>query len=196
MVWRASSGVNAPQFGARLESESGLTSDCIRTRQVQRCDDALTDPRADAEASRSLGVRSVVILPLLRDGGLAGLLEVFSSRPGAFRERDELTLEALAQRILKNLERASETVSMSSIIAAGGVQIPPAKLDPPSAANNPEDSQAGSATNLNKEDDVTAETLRSPRARIDVVTFALGAAGVVLRGLVTNLVGWGVRWRE
>jgi len=101
MVCRASSGVNAPQFGARLESESGLTAECIRTRQVQRCDDALTDPRADAEASRSLGVRSVLILPLLRDGGMAGLLEVFSSRLGAFRERDELTLEALAQRILK-----------------------------------------------------------------------------------------------
>src|SRR5258706_3663849 len=195
MVCRASSGVNAPQFGARLGSESGLTAECIRTRQVQRCEDAQADPRADAEASRSLGVRSVLILPLLRDGGMAGLLEVFSWRPGAFRERDELSLEALAQHILKNLDRASETVSMSSIIAAGGVQIPPAKLDPPIAANNPEDSQAGSATSLN-EDDVTAETLRSPRTRIDVVTFALGAAVVVCAVLLTTLVVWRVSSRK
>ena len=197
MVCRASSGVNAPQFGARLGSESGLTAECIRTRQVQRCEDALADLRADAEASRSLGVRSVLILPLLRDGGLAGLLEVFSSRPGAFGERDELTLEALAQRTLKNLERASETLSMSSIIGAGGVQVPAAKLDPPIAANSPEDSRAGSATSLNKEDEVTAETFsRSPRTRIDVVTFALGAAVVVCAVLLTTLVVWRVSSRK
>src|SRR5580700_12155993 len=73
MVCRASSGANAPELGAPLSGESGLTAECIRTRQVQRCDDAQADPRADAEASRSLGVRSVMILPLLRNGVLAGV---------------------------------------------------------------------------------------------------------------------------
>src|SRR5271163_500280 len=106
LVCRASSGANAPELGARLGSESGLTAQCIRTRQVQRCYDAQADPRADAEASRNLGVRSVMILPLLRNGGMAGLLEVFSSKPGAFGERDELRLEGLALHVLKNLERA------------------------------------------------------------------------------------------
>jgi TonB family protein len=188
MVCRASSGVNAPEFGSRLGSESGLTAECIRTRQVQRCEDALTDPRADAEASRSLGVRSVLILPLLRNGSLAGLLEIFSSHREAFRERDELTVEALAQRVLKNLERASDAVSMSSIIAAGGLPIPAAKVDPAIAARELED-PAGSATSLNREEDITAETLgRSPRARIDVVTVALGAAVIVCAVLLTALV--------
>src|SRR5580658_2734422 len=37
MVCRASNGVNAPELGAPLGSESGLTAECIRTRQVQRC---------------------------------------------------------------------------------------------------------------------------------------------------------------
>src|SRR5271167_4827900 len=84
MVCRASSGANAPELGALLSSESGLTAECIKTRRVQRCDDAQADPRADAEASRSLGVRSVMILPLLKEDELAGLLEVFSSQPRAF----------------------------------------------------------------------------------------------------------------
>jgi len=189
MVCRASSGINAPQFGARLESESGLTAECIKTRQVQRCQDALTDPRADAEASRSLGVRSVLIVPLLRKGGLAGLLEIFSSRRGAFGERDELTLEALARRILKNLERASEALSMSSIIAAGGVQGPAAKVDPPIAANEMEDLGEGSGASLNKDDDVTAENFEgTPRAGINVVTVTLGAAVVLCALLLTTLV--------
>ena len=190
MVCRASSGINAPQFGARLGSESGLTAECIKTRQVQRCEDALTDPRADAEASRSLGVRSVLILPLLRNGGLAGLLEIFSSRRGAFGERDELTLEALARRILKNLERASEALSMSSIIAAGGVQGAAAKVDPPVVPNEMDDLVAGSGASLNsKEDEVTEESLEgTPRGGINVVTVTLGAAVVLCALLLTTLV--------
>src|ERR1700685_2278433 len=35
MVCRASSGVNAPELGVRLGGDSGLTAECIRTRQVQ-----------------------------------------------------------------------------------------------------------------------------------------------------------------
>jgi TonB family protein len=108
MVCRASSGPTAPGLGARLDGGSGLSGECIRTREVQRCEDAWADPRADGEASRQLGVRSVVILPLLREDKIAGIFEAFSSRPAAFGERDERTLEALVSRILKNLERAAQ----------------------------------------------------------------------------------------
>jgi TonB family protein len=108
---RARAGDSAPELGARLEAEAGLSGACVKTRKVQRCDDAQADPRADMEACRILGVRSVIILPLLRNEELAGVFELFSSRPSAFRERDERTLEALAQRALKNLERASEALS-------------------------------------------------------------------------------------
>ena len=108
MSCRASSGETAPELGARLNPEAGMSGECVRTRQLQRCDDAQADPRVDAEASRRLGVRSVMIMPLLRDDELLGVFEVFSSRPGAFGERDEHTLEALSQCALKNLQRASE----------------------------------------------------------------------------------------
>src|SRR5580700_797460 len=117
MVCHASSGANAPELGAPIGGESGLTAECIRTRQLQRCDDALADPRADAEASRSLGVRSVLIVPLLRRSELVGLLEVFSARPAAFGDRDEHTLEVLGQRILNNLERASQPLTLSSAVS-------------------------------------------------------------------------------
>jgi TonB family protein len=107
-VCRASAGGNSPQLGARLDTEAGLSGACVKTRKVQRCDDAQADPRADIEACRILGVRSVIILPLLLNGELAGVFEVFSARASAFGERDERTLEALCQRVLKNLRRSSE----------------------------------------------------------------------------------------
>jgi TonB family protein len=110
MVCRASGGINAPELGARLGNPSGLTAECIRTRRVQRCADAERDPRADIQACRNLGVRSLIVLPLLRNGELVGVFEVFSSYPSGFGERDERTLEALSMRVLSNLARASEPV--------------------------------------------------------------------------------------
>ena len=186
MVCRATSGANAPELGARLGSERGLTAECIKTRQAQRCDDAQADPRADVEASRILGVRSVLVLPLLRNGDLAGVLEVFSSRPQAFRERDELTLEALTRRILKNLGEGS-----APFIAAPQSSATPV---PPNPASELE-SQARS-TNLTK-DEVSPEIFgRTPRSGLDVITFVLGVVVVACAVLLGTLVGFRLGWRR
>jgi TonB family protein len=183
MVCRASSGVNAPELGARLGSEPGLTAECIKTRQVQRCDDAQADPRADIEASRSLGVRSVMILPLIRNGVLAGVLEVFSSQPAAFGEWDQFALEALGRRILKNLEWGSEPLAT--------VEQNPATPVLMTAQTELEDLPPSSA-NLNTYEAVLE--VRPPRVGLDVVTFALCvvvASCVVLFGTLVGLrLGW------
>src|SRR5579863_867398 len=107
MVCRASSGPTAPELGARFDIASGLSGECMRTGVTQRCDDAQNDPRADATASQRLGLRSALVLPLAGRDGVIGLFEVFSPRANAFGERDERTLEALAVRVMKNLERAA-----------------------------------------------------------------------------------------
>ena len=187
MVCRASSGANAPELGSRLGGDAGLTAECIRTRQVQRCEDALTDARADAEASRSLGVRSVVVLPLLRNDQLAGLLEVFSARAGAFDQRDEIRLEALAARVLKNLEFAREASSVSTAASPGAEVDDSEKVLPAVAASELEDSRKESAT-VNIEDEMAAESF-GPRSGVDVVTYALGAAVVACAVLLATLVG-------
>jgi TonB family protein len=111
MVCRASSGPTAPELGARLDAASGISGECIRTRQTQCCDDVLADLRADLSASQRLGVRSVIVMPLLRGEELLGVFELFSSSPRAFGERDERTLQALAGRILNNLNLSNRAVS-------------------------------------------------------------------------------------
>jgi TonB family protein len=191
MVCRASNGVNAPQMGARLTGQSGLTAECIRTRQVQRCEDALIDMRADAEASRDLGVRSVLIVPLLRNGGLAGVLEVFSPRAAAFSERDEATLEALAQLILKNLERASEAALGVTIDTAKVVESSiAAETAVPMAANEFEEVSGLETSSQKEEEEVATEiAVRVPRSRVDVVTVSLSAAVVICAVLLSTVVG-------
>ncbi len=104
LVCRASHGITAPPLGSRLDLGVGLSGECLRTRQIEQCNDVQTDPRVDFEACSRLGVQSIVVLPLLRAGQIIGIFEVLSSRPSAFGETG--TLEALADRILKNLDRA------------------------------------------------------------------------------------------
>lgn len=120
MICRASNGPTAPELGMHFSTESGITAECIRTREVQRCNDTQSDSRVDVEACLTLGVRSVMAVPLLRDDRLEGVLEVFSARPSAFGNRDENTLNALAQRILKNLADSEE---LSTRAAAPRLQI-------------------------------------------------------------------------
>jgi TonB family protein len=71
---------------------------------VQSCDDTEADARVDAVASRRLGVRSLVVVPMLRRGAVVGVLEVFSPRPFAFTERDAQGLVAFSERTLKTME--------------------------------------------------------------------------------------------
>src|SRR5579863_6125126 len=66
MICRASSGSTAPALGSKLDTSSGLSGECFKTQRTQWCDDALSDRRADTAASERLGVRSVVVMPLLR----------------------------------------------------------------------------------------------------------------------------------
>ena len=111
MVCRASSGLTAPDLGSRLDEDSGLSGECIRTRRTQRCVDAFEDPRVDREASERLGVRSVTVMPLIRDTELVGVFELFSSQPNAFGESAEHALEALGSRVVSSLERALQPLA-------------------------------------------------------------------------------------
>lgn len=110
MICRATSGTTSPDLGSRLDMSGGLSGECVRILRTVRSDDVLADKRADVEASRRLGVRSVTVMPLLRGAELVGAFEIFSSRVNAFGDRDERTLEALATRTLKNLARATRAM--------------------------------------------------------------------------------------
>lgn len=108
IVCRATCGTNAPELGTRLEKGSGLSGACVRTGKIQSCEDAWNDDRANADLSRLLGVRSVVVYPVVGSEELLGILEILSPLPSAFVARDLETLQALASRIVGNVEAAKE----------------------------------------------------------------------------------------
>src|ERR1700745_25657 len=57
LVCRGSPGITAPPLGSRLDLGVGLSGECLRTRRIERCNDAETDPRVDFEACSRLGVQ-------------------------------------------------------------------------------------------------------------------------------------------
>ena len=96
MICRGRSGMTAPSLGAQLSSNSGLSGDCLRTGKTLRCDDTEKDYRADPDACRRMGLRSIVAVPLNGQRGSIGILEVFSNRPSAFSDEHVEILDRLA----------------------------------------------------------------------------------------------------
>jgi putative methionine-R-sulfoxide reductase with GAF domain len=115
MVCRASSG-DAPPLGARLQVGSGFSGTCVRTAKLQRCDDSDTDPLVDRESCRQLGIRSMIAAPIIANGVVIGLLEVFSPAPFSFGEGDATALQRLSEII-------ANTVSGSLNVTAEAEEV-------------------------------------------------------------------------
>jgi GAF domain-containing protein len=105
MVCRARAGRTAPDLGVRLQSDSGISADCVRTGQVVMCHDAQFDPHVNVAACQRLGVRSILAAPLRHFRRTLGVFEVFSSAPHAFAERDVATMQLLSSVMVAALSR-------------------------------------------------------------------------------------------
>jgi TonB family protein len=94
---RARSGEIAPELGAALNVDSGISGECLRASKALRCDDTYTDDRVDPDVCHQLGVRSIAVVPVHRRGQTVGILEAFSRRPFAFSADQMNSLLHLAE---------------------------------------------------------------------------------------------------
>ena len=129
LICRASTGKTAPDLGVRLNTEHGLSAFCVHTRETQRCDDSDFDPRVDADACRQLGVRSVLVIPMVYGDFLLGIFEVFSPQSFAFHDRDSQTLFALSRSVLIAL--GISTTTEEPEMASPEPIVPPESVAPP-----------------------------------------------------------------
>lgn len=106
MICNATAGPDAPPLGLRLKIGHGFSGECVRTGKILRCEDADTDPLADKETCRALGIRSMIAVPIRWRESIIGLLEVFSGRRAAFRTNDEVVLKRLAEIVAEAVHRA------------------------------------------------------------------------------------------
>jgi PAS domain S-box-containing protein len=96
LVYRAGSGAAQSHSGLRLSLHSSLSGVAVREKTLVRCDSTESDPRVDGAACRELGIRSMIIAPLLEDQTAVGALKTFSSSPHAFSDLDAYALQLMA----------------------------------------------------------------------------------------------------
>ena len=112
MLCRASVGSNAPELGALLSMEYGLSGESVRTHKALRCDDTERDPRVNREGCRQLGIASVVVMPIVSEQQVLGVFELFSGKPQAFEERDISALHRLSGMVETAVKHAVATQTL------------------------------------------------------------------------------------
>lgn len=173
MVCRATLGDKAPRVGVSLNTRTGLSGACVQTREMQLCDDAIVDPRVNVVACRDLGIRSIVVLPVVDGANLWGLIEVFSSVPRAFGESDLLALQSLSNKVSQTVQEAIE----------GGATV----RAPESFLESPVESQSPLPTA--KPEVLPAKAKVHKDYRTGALTAAVLALAVLL-GWMVGRVGW------
>jgi putative methionine-R-sulfoxide reductase with GAF domain len=118
IVCRARTGRTAPDIGVRLQTDSGLSADCVRSGEVLLCNDAESNPRVDWASCRRMGVRSILVAPLRHFQRTLGVFEVLSSTPHAFDNNDVATMQFLSGMMVATISRLS-SLQPAATAAAG-----------------------------------------------------------------------------
>jgi GAF domain len=105
VICRASKGLSASEVGAPVQSDSGLIGESLHRRQIVYCDDAAKGSRSSREQWRQLGIRSVMVGPLVRDEEVVGVFQLLAERDHAFEDRDVATLQRLSDLMVTALEQ-------------------------------------------------------------------------------------------
>jgi WD40 repeat protein len=113
VICRASTG-DAPELGTRLRPDSALTRECFQNGQVVVCEDTETDYRVHRPTAQSLKLRSAVVVPLRAQDSILGVLEVLSSRPGAFDGAQVARLQRVAETLSPALNSAPQPPAVSN----------------------------------------------------------------------------------
>jgi hypothetical protein len=140
MLCRASAGSNAPDLGALLSMDYGLSGESVRTRQLLRCDEAERDPRVNHEVCRKLGIASVVVMPIVTGEQVLGVFELLSGTPRAFGERDISALHRLSEMVELAVRYAVAAQSVAPVVELPLEQSPsPTPVVAPEAQTVPLD---------------------------------------------------------
>jgi len=111
MVYRAATGIAAPQLGLRIPRAGSLSGRCVLLGEPLACEDSEADPRVDRETCRAVGLRSMIVVPLNYEGITVGVLKVMASRPFAFADQDLHALSLMSEVIAASMAHASEHTS-------------------------------------------------------------------------------------
>lgn len=123
VVCVASSGAVSPAPGTPLDAQGGISGECLRSGKPLCCSDSDNDPRIDTLLCRALGLRSIAAAPILEDGKVAGLVEVFAEEPNAFDDQSMAVLKSLAALLEESRTPPAENKTEVATAAPDPVEV-------------------------------------------------------------------------
>jgi hypothetical protein len=108
LIYRAGSGCSATSVGTRVAASLTVSAQTTANREILRVENAKTDNSIKAAICRQLGAESLLILPIYRSRGLAGVLEVLFSEPHAFQDREVRSYRSMAGLIEAAMSQAEQ----------------------------------------------------------------------------------------
>jgi GAF domain-containing protein len=106
--YRAVIGQSALPRGAEVEKERALCWDCLRSGQVTRCPDVISEFLLDVEECRRRGIQSLIAVPVYHDGEVVGALELYFDHAQAFGDSDVHSCQLMAGLVTEALAREEE----------------------------------------------------------------------------------------
>jgi len=107
-VCRAAAGPLSIAPGFRLSPESQLLRECLGLGRILHCGDTANDSRAEFDLTRRVGALSTVLVPLRGRRDRLGLLQAFSTEPGAFTDQHIRNLDLFTELVLAALRPADQ----------------------------------------------------------------------------------------
>ena len=115
--YRAVSGLLTLAGGSEVAIERALCFHCLRSGEVIRGADVNSDFLLDGEECRRRGIGSLIVVPIYRDSGIAGALELYFASANAFTEQDVHSCQLMAGLVTEALARDAGASSRKSLAA-------------------------------------------------------------------------------
>ena len=126
LVTCAAFGGSAPEVGTRTPIDASFSGRCALSGEMLICADVMNDERLDGDACASVGIFSMVMVPISESGKTRGVLAAFSDRPNSFSPNQLTVLNTFA-------EIANELLHHRDQATSGEVPTPVASVTDPSA---------------------------------------------------------------
>lgn len=99
MIYRAVAGTANRSLGLRIPRIGSLSGRTMDEGVPAICQDSEVDPRVDREACRLVGLRSMILIPLLHGSKPVGVLKAYSARPHRFSDSDVEVLTLISEMV-------------------------------------------------------------------------------------------------
>lgn len=99
LVYSSGYGMAEKFLGLRLQIENSLSGECIKLRKSLICYDAETDARVNKQACQQIGIKSMIVTPLICEDHVVGVMKVFSKATDYFIDDQIYIFELLSDLI-------------------------------------------------------------------------------------------------